>query len=256
MLFMQIAPNKGIYQALKGLLRQGTQVGMREALANMFPGAQTFINPVLTFFDKLKQFHAARPTQRTDANTLDRREFIQEVNLLRKSFAVSWNPLHYLWAFTKELFGAAKAEDGRVRELERFASLANLPFGPEMFAVEACEALIDIINQRRKRKQGFISRQISPNKLAGDAVLSAAQNALKTWLAKVGSLHQLKILSNRLNYAEPAFIANDVGAEARSLVNQAERAIAGQEVRNYGSSREGARAMHSPSGGGMMPQFA
>lgn len=232
-------------QALKAVLRSETQVGMREVLTNLFPGAQSIVNPVITFFDRLKQFHVARPTQRTDANTYDRREFIQDVKQLRKSFAVSWNPLHYVWSFIKELFGAATPEDGRVRELERFASLANLPFGPEMHAVEACEALVAIINQRLKRKQGFISRQISPNKLDGDVVLKAAQNALKTWLTKVGSLQQLKILSNKLNYSEPAFIANDVGAEARSLVGRAEKSIAEQQAARYGDSRAAAQAMHA-----------
>jgi hypothetical protein len=213
-------------RAIKDMVGQSTApAGFRELLTRQFPGAQVVVDSVFTFFNRMRELSRA-PGPKTDANTLDQHEFKDEVARLRKSFAVSLNPFHYAWSFIKYILGLGTKTEARVQELERFGGLATMPNGPNIYAVEACESLISILHDRQNHMQNLFSRIISPNKLAKDPVMQAAQNALKSWIPKIARLEQLEIITNRLKYGTPDFIANDIGAFAQNRVKEATTEVA------------------------------
>ncbi len=215
-----------LVQSLKATISQSTApAGFREMLASAFPGAQSVVDSTFTFINKMRELSRARGPK-TDANTLDKYEFKDEVARLSKTFAVSLNPIHYAWSFIKYILGLGTKTETRVQELERFGGLASMPHGPNIYAVEACEALIKIIHDRKNHMQNFISRIFIPNKLAKDPVMQAAQNAIKSWVPKIAHLEQLEIITNRLKYDTPDFIANDAGAFAQNRVKEATEEVA------------------------------
>lgn len=221
-----------IMQAFKAMLNPAAKTGIREVLTRLFPGAQTGIDTMVSFVDKLRELHMAG-AKKTDENTLDTREFADEVVRLRRTFTVSLNPLHYVWAFVKFVFGFGSTTEAKVKELERFGGLANMPYGPTTYAVEACESLLKIIHDRRNKMQNFISRIFFPNKLAGDSIIKAAVDALKTWLPRIANIDQREHFANMLTYGEPDFIADNLGKFTRNLVTSGEKEIA--ELRRGGA---------------------
>ncbi len=213
-------------QAVKAMVSQtAAPVGLREIITRQFPGAQTAVDSVITFFDKMRELNRAGKAK-TDSNTLDKGEFYDEVKNLKKTFAVSLNPFHYIWSFAKYVLGFGTKTETRVQELERFGGLASMPYGPNIYAVEACETLIKIIHDRQRYKQNLLSRLFFPNKLATDPVLKAAQGAMKSWIPKIANLEQLKIIANRLKYDMPDYISEDLGNFAQRRVKEATEELA------------------------------
>ncbi len=237
-----------LFQALKATIAPGAKTGIRELITTMMPGAQSFVDPMVTFFEKLKELHLAAKSP-TDENTLDTREFSQEVALLRKSFAVSLNPFHYVWTFVKFILGLGSSTDAKVNELKRFGGLANMPYGPTTYAVEACESLIKIIKDQRNSKQNFISRILFPNKLANDPVILAAEDALKSWLPKIANMDQRKKFFSILNYEMPNFIAKVLGPFMGQQVATGEAEIeAAKARRNQPAGRQASGRSNVPAG--------
>jgi|GEM_PF-6724327 len=234
-----------IIQALKSVIAPGARTTMREVITTLMPGAQSFVDPVITFFEKLKELHMAG-AKPTDENTLDNREFADEVNRLRKTFRLSLNPFHYILAFFKFLFGMGSSTDTKVAELKRFGGLANMPYGPTTYAVEACESLIKIIHDRISSKQNFLSRVFFPDKLAKDPIVNAAEEAIKSWLPRVAHLDQLRHLANKLFYGTASFISENLGRFSQQLLQTAESGIQAAQQRAQGPARANVpAAMHA-----------
>jgi len=195
----------GVKEALGG-------AGMVEAMTRIFdqiPGFAGGSRTIAKMLSKAQELRRQPP--KTPPNILDSQEFDFSKRNLQEAFSVSWNPLTWLWTAFKYVFGLGSKKEDKIAAINRFATDAKIPYGPERFAVEAVETLLQIMHARFARKQGAVSRLINEDKLKDDPIVAALIDALGAWLPRIKSLTPLRHFSNELMNGFPHFVRERIG---------------------------------------------
>ncbi len=196
---------------------------LRKILQDFLARAAPNVAPLITLLDQAKQ--ALHKAPKTEANTLDKREFAQARKNILQAFKGTFNPLTELWGFLKSVLGLHNEDNQEIKTLRKFTNLAS-QYGTTNHAVEAVETLINLISQTLKARQGFFSNFFKLNTLKEDPLISSLTQSIKAWLPRVDHIDHLRYFANVLTNKMPQFIADNLGQMARDLVTRAEKALA------------------------------
>lgn len=200
--------------------------GWKEVLTRFFPGGPAAATTFAEYMkDRYKaKLHRPKPKQ-TDANTLDN----QEVKALDEAYDIAFdytkNPFKIAFRLFLKIFGS-DIQENRSAALDSISqAFQNNQYGLGSFANHMWSKLDAGLKRYIKKKQGFLSRIFSPNKLANDPIVQKHMQAMKQIAKNIPDIKELRVASRDAINSSYSFVRAGLGNYMQSLVNKSQNAV-------------------------------